>query len=71
MSDSTDPSSVVHTGMKSFGCEKRMAHDLHRAVEELGEDRGRDVGSSRLVRVWSAEERAPLDVRVPVDGAVC
>ena len=70
MSDSTDPSSVVHTGMKSFGCEKRMAHDLHRAVE-LGEDRSRDVGSSRLLGVWSAEERAPLDVRVPVDGAVC
>ena len=70
MSDSTDPSSVVDTGMKSFGCEKRMAHDLHRAVE-LGEDRSRDVGSSRLLGVWSAEERAPLDVRVPVDGSVC
>ena len=62
MSDSTEPSSVVHTGMKSFGCEKRMAHDLHRAVE-LGEDRGRDVGSSRLLRVWSAEEGTPRCTR--------
>eukprot|EP00964_Phaeocystis_antarctica_P000842 scaffold458_cov60-Phaeocystis_antarctica.AAC.2 len=48
-----------------------MAHDLHRRSPEVVEDRSRDVGRFRLVRLRSAEDRAPLNVRVPVDGAVC
>ena len=65
----------MHTGVKSFGCEKRMAHALHRyrcaRRWSFEEDRSRDVGRFRLVRLRSAEERSPLNVRVPVDGAMC